>query len=220
MLLPAVATVSPPPAAAAAPARETRPSVPRRHFLAAGHPRVEPPVRRNTDYWRLGVDLTAIEPDLVEDKHDPWRTNGISPEDFKYGEYDGHHTYYEGNEGNFWESMVKEYQAAEPPTGFQGLISWLFFPAILAGLALNVPGEYLFIGAGLFTVVFCAIEMRKPDKPHHFEPEIYNMDREARDNLINAYNTMDIWDFNEKYGELWDFTIAHDDIIDQLKTQK
>ncbi|PKA61419.1 hypothetical protein AXF42_Ash014336 [Apostasia shenzhenica] len=141
MLLPAVATVSRPPAAAADPARETRPWVPPRQFLAAGHPRVEP------------------------------------PEDFKYGEYDGHHTYYEGNEGNFWESMVKEYQAAELPTGFQGLISWLFFPAILAGLALNVPGEYLFIGAGLFTVVFCAIEMGKPDEPHHFEPEIYNMDR-------------------------------------------
>ena len=32
-----------------------------------------------------------------------------------------------------------------------------------------------------------------------------------------AYNTMDIWDFNEKYGELWDFTIKNQDIIKGLQ---
>ena len=30
--------------------------------------------------------------------------------------------------------------------------------------------------------------------------------------LISDYNTMDIWDFNEKYGDLWDFTLKKDDI--------
>lgn len=74
-------------------------------------------------------------------------------------------------------------------------------------------GEYLFIGAGLFTIVFCIIEMDKPDQPHNFEPQIYNMERGSRDKLIADYNTMDIWDFNEKYGDLWDFTVkAKDDI--------
>lgn len=48
--------------------------------------------------------------------------------------------------------------------------------------------------------------MDKPDKPHHFEPHIYNMERGARDKLINDYNTMSIWEFNEKYGDLWDTT--------------
>jgi len=43
------------------------------------------------------------------------------------------------------------------------------------------------------------------------------MERGARDKLISAYNTMDIWDFNEKYGELWDFTVKHEDIIKDLK---
>ncbi|KAK3425281.1 hypothetical protein EUGRSUZ_F02062 [Eucalyptus grandis] len=38
------------------------------------------------------------------------------------------------------------------------------------------------------------------------------MERGARDKLIADYNTMDIWDFNEKYGDLWDFTIIRDDI--------
>ena len=70
----------------------------------------------------------------------------------------------------------------------------------------------MFIGAGLFTIVFCIIEMDKPDKPHHFEPQIYNMERGARDKLIADYNTMDIWEFNEKYGDLWDFTIKRDNI--------
>ncbi|PKI56444.1 hypothetical protein CRG98_023182 [Punica granatum] len=72
--------------------------------------------------------------------------------------------------------------------------------------------EYLYIGAALFTVVFCIIEMDKPDKPHNFEPQIYNMEPGARDKLIADYNTMDIWDFNEKYGDLWDFTVKKDDI--------
>ena len=56
--------------------------------------------------------------------------------------------------------------------------------------------------------------MQKPDKPHNFEPEIYMMERTARDKLIADYNSMDIWDFNEKYGELWDFTVnTREDII-------
>ena len=75
-----------------------------------------------------------------------------------------------------------------------------------------LQGEYVFIGAGIFVVIFCAIEMGKPDKPHNFEPQIYNMDRESRDKLIAEYNTMDIWDFNEKYGDLWDFTLKKDRI--------
>uniref|UniRef100_A0A453GEU5 Uncharacterized protein n=1 Tax=Aegilops tauschii subsp. strangulata TaxID=200361 RepID=A0A453GEU5_AEGTS len=40
--------------------------------------------------------LTEIEPDLQEDPIDKWRTNGVLPEDFVYGVYDGHHTYDEG----------------------------------------------------------------------------------------------------------------------------
>lgn len=74
-------------------------------------------------------------------------------------------------------------------------------------------GEYLYIGAAIFIVVFCVIEMDKPDKPHNFEPEIYMMERSKRDKLIADYNSMDIWDFNEKYGELWDFTVNRDDLI-------
>ncbi|XP_072974378.1 photosynthetic NDH subunit of subcomplex B 5, chloroplastic [Typha angustifolia] len=164
---------------------------------------------------RLNAGLTEIEPDLQEDPIDRWRTNGVSAEDFIYGEYDGHHTYHEGHEGNkgLWEAVVEEYQAAEPPGGFQGLISWLFLPAIAAGMAYNVPGEYLYIGAAVFVVIFCAIEIGKPDKPHNFEPQIYNMEKGARDKLIADYNSMDIWDFNEKYGELWDFTVKRDDIV-------
>ncbi|KAF8394343.1 hypothetical protein HHK36_020551 [Tetracentron sinense] len=69
-----------------------------------------------------------------------------------------------------------------------GIISWLFLPATV------------------FVVIFCMIEMGKPD----FESQIYNMKREFV--TISDYNTMDIWDFNEKYGFLWDFTVKKDDI--------
>ncbi|KAF9618663.1 hypothetical protein IFM89_002358 [Coptis chinensis] len=167
---------------------------------------------RNFSSTRLNsAGLSEVEPDLNEDKIDRWRTGGIDPEDFVYGVYDGHHTYYETNDKpSFWESVAEEYNAAEPPTGFQGIISWLFLPAVVAGLKYDVPGEYLYIGAALFVVVFCIIEMGKPDKPHNFEPQIYNMERGARDKLIADYNSMDIWDFNEKYGELWDFTIERE----------
>ncbi|KAI5649338.1 hypothetical protein M9H77_35343 [Catharanthus roseus] len=158
--------------------------------------------------------LSEIEPDLNEDPVDRWRTNGVDPEDFKYGYWDGHHTYFEEDDkkATFWESIAEDYAAIGPPTGFQGLISWLFLPAICAGMYFNVPGEYLYIGAAVFTVVFCIIEMDKPSEPHNFEPQIYNMERGARDKLISDYNTMDIWDFNEKYGDLWDFTVTKDDI--------
>ncbi|KAK7279308.1 hypothetical protein RJT34_24356 [Clitoria ternatea] len=156
----------------------------------------------------LNAGFNEIEPDINEDSRDPYATNGVDADDFLYGIYDGHHTYFEGEQkGTFWGSLKEEIAAAEPPTGFQGLISWLFPPAIIAGVYFNVPGEYLYIGAGLFTIIFCIIEMDKPDKPHHFEPHIYNMERGARDKLINDYNTMNIWEFNEKYGDLWDTTI-------------
>ncbi|KAF5184606.1 Photosynthetic ndh subunit of subcomplex b 5 protein [Thalictrum thalictroides] len=166
-------------------------------------------LNKNLSSTRLNAaGLSEIEPDLIEDKHSRWRTNGVEPEDFIYGEYDDHHTYHEGHDKpTFWESVAEEYAAADPPTGFQAIISWLFLPAIAAALYYNVPGEYMYIGAAVFTVVFCIIEMDKPDYPHNFEPQIYNMERGARDKLMADYNTMDIWDFNEKYGELWDFTI-------------
>ncbi|KAJ4846244.1 hypothetical protein Tsubulata_012563, partial [Turnera subulata] len=141
---------------------------------------------------RLNAKFQYIEPDLNEDPVDYYRTPGVDPEDFEYGIWDGHHTYSEDQH--------------------KGFISWLFLPAIAAGMYFNVPGEYLYIGAALFTIVFCIIEMDKPDQPHNFEPQIYNMERGARDKLINDYNTMSIWDFNEKYGHLWDFTIVNDDI--------
>ncbi|XP_009338949.2 photosynthetic NDH subunit of subcomplex B 5, chloroplastic [Pyrus x bretschneideri] len=170
---------------------------------------------RSLGKTRLSTRLSAagfaeIEPDLREDPHDRWETNSISMDDFKFGEYDDHHTYHEGEEkkGSFWGSIAEDIEAVGTPTGFQGLISWLFLPAIAAGMYFNAPGEYLYIGAGLFTIVFCIIEMDKPDKPHNFEPQIYNMERGARDKLIADYNTMDIWDFNEKYGDLWDFTVT------------
>ncbi|KAL2661753.1 hypothetical protein AAZV13_02G000300 [Glycine max] len=137
-------------------------------------------------------------------------------DDFVYGIYDDHHTYHEGEQkGTFWGSIAEEMAVAEPPTGFQGIISWLFPPAIALGVYFNVPGEYLYIGAGIFTIIFCIIEMDKPDKPHHFEPHIYNMEMGARDKLINDYNTTSIWEFNEKYGDLWDTTIIikKDDIM-------
>ncbi|KAF8762463.1 hypothetical protein HU200_009428 [Digitaria exilis] len=159
--------------------------------------------------------LSEIEPDLNEDGVDRWATPGISPDDFEYGIYDGHHTYHEGHDKKgFWEDVSEWYQEAEPPQGFQAFISWAFPPAIILGMAFNVPGEYLYIGAAIWIVVFCVIEMGKPDKPHNFEPEIYLMERSARDKLIADYNSMDIWDFNEKYGELWDFTVnTREDIV-------
>lgn len=81
--------------------------------------------RRLTKLNRAG--LSQIEPDLNEDPVDRWATNSVSPvrslslslcatyyvnicmsdflwrtlvfqDDFKYGEYDGHHTYNEGEE--------------------------------------------------------------------------------------------------------------------------
>ncbi|GKC90862.1 photosynthetic NDH subunit of subcomplex B 5, chloroplastic [Tanacetum coccineum] len=112
----------------------------------------------------------------------------------------------------FWGSIAEDYAAVSPPSGFQdsnqATLEWL-----RSDSNLDVPGEYLYIGAAIFIVIFCIIEMDKPSEAYNFEPQIYNMERGARDKLISDYNTMDIWDFNEKYGELWDFTVTNDDIV-------
>ncbi|KAI4311305.1 hypothetical protein MLD38_036211 [Melastoma candidum] len=179
---------------------------PRSSSLAGG-------VLRTTMTRLNATGFAEVEPDLGEDPIDRWETPSIDSEDFQYGIYDGHHTFYEGEQkGTFWEILQEEIAAAEPPSGFQGLISWLFLPAVALAMYLDVQGEYLFIGAAVYTAVFCIIEMNKPDQPHNFEPQIYNMERGARDKLIADYNSMDIWDFNEKYGDLWDFTVKKDDI--------
>ncbi|KAL9161721.1 hypothetical protein ABFS82_07G039600 [Erythranthe guttata] len=175
--------------------------------------KIGPNLGRNCS-TRLFAKLTQIEPDLNEDPKDRWATNGIDVEDYKFGKYDDHHTYFESDErGSFWGSIAEDYAAVGPPTGFQGLISWLFLPTVAVAMYFDAPGEYLYMGAAIFTVIFCIIEMDKPSEPHNFEPQIYNMERGARDKLISDYNTMDIWDFNEKYGELWDFTVNNDDIV-------
>uniref|UniRef100_A0A0F7GZF2 NAD(P)H dehydrogenase 18 n=1 Tax=Geranium phaeum TaxID=379952 RepID=A0A0F7GZF2_9ROSI len=167
---------------------------------------------------KLSAGLTQVEPDLNEDPIDYYETNSVSPEDFEYGIYDGAHTYFEGDKDprSTWEIFKEEYFGVGPPLGFQGVIAWLFLPTVAAGMYYDVPGDYLFIGAAVFIIVFSAIEMGKPDYPHNFEPQIYLMEKGARDKLISDYNTMEIWDFNEKYGELWDFTVPHDDIIDAM----
>ncbi|XP_076937461.1 photosynthetic NDH subunit of subcomplex B 5, chloroplastic-like [Bidens hawaiensis] len=158
--------------------------------------------------------LSEYEPDLNEDPVDRWDNTGVSDDDFVYGIYDGHHTYYEGDDkSTFWGSIKEDYAGVDPPSGFQGLISWLFLPSVALGMYFNVPGEYLYIGAAIFVIIFCIIEMDKPSEAYNFEPQIYNMERGARDKLISDYNTMDIWDFNEKYGDLWDFTVTKDDIM-------
>ncbi|XP_076904058.1 photosynthetic NDH subunit of subcomplex B 5, chloroplastic-like [Bidens hawaiensis] len=158
--------------------------------------------------------LSEYEPDLNEDPVDRWDNTGVSDDDFVYGIYDGHHTYYEGDDkSTFLGSIKEDYAAVDPPSGFQGLISWLFLPSVALGMYFNVPGEYLYIGAAIFVIIFCIIEMDKPSEAYNFEPQIYNMERGARDKLISDYNTMDIWDFNEKYGDLWDFTVTKDDIM-------
>ncbi|KAI8561212.1 hypothetical protein RHMOL_Rhmol04G0320700 [Rhododendron molle] len=222
------------------------------------------------------VGLTEIEPDINEDPKDRWATNGVSAEDFLYGEYDGAHTYHgedeegkhlfpdSGSEHHFgwcllpnWAKMTLQFlelfgdmsqkimQRLNPLRvsrvstiiadnsiclsnynyhvcliWFSSISNRVYFMAIppsnhcwhvfpCSGNDTN-NGEYLYIGAAVFTVVFCIIEMNKPSEPHNFEPQIYNMERGARDKLIADYNTMDLWDFNEKYGDLWDFTVKKD----------
>ncbi|KAJ8768466.1 hypothetical protein K2173_021619 [Erythroxylum novogranatense] len=170
----------------------------------------------NGSKTRTNAGLTEIEPDLNEDPVDRWATPGIDPDDFVYGEYDDHHTFFEGEQDKrtFWELIAADFEAVGAPIGFQGFLAWSFLPAIAAGMYFNVQGEYLYIGAAIFATLYTIIEMDKPDEPHNFEPQIYNMERGARDKLISDYNSMSIWEFNKKYGELWDFTIKRDNLKD------
>ncbi|KAL4643376.1 hypothetical protein ACB092_02G087600 [Castanea dentata] len=105
--------------------------------------------------------------------------------------------------GTFWGAIADDIEAVGILQDFRifwvdflaGFISWLFLPAIAAGMFLQ------FIRVGLFTTVFTIIEIDKPDKPYNFEPQMYNMERSS------------IWDFNAKYEHVWDFTVEKDDIL-------
>ncbi|KAE9455766.1 hypothetical protein C3L33_12333, partial [Rhododendron williamsianum] len=70
------------------------------------------------------VGLTEIEPDINEDPKDRWATNGVSAV------------------RTFWGYVAEDYAAVEPPSGFQGFISWLFPPAIVAGMYFHAPSCY------------------------------------------------------------------------------
>ncbi|KAK1592909.1 hypothetical protein Q3G72_032279 [Acer saccharum] len=122
-----------------------------------------------------------------------------------YGNSSGRSGFAKLNAGTFWGVIADDFKAVEPPSGFQGLISWPFLQQLLLGWR-------VFVHAAVFATIFTIIELDKPDQPHNFEPEIYNMERGARDKLINDYNTMSIWEFNEKYGHLWDFTLKDEQI--------
>lgn len=41
--------------------------------------------------------------------------------------------------GTFWGAIADDIAAVDPPSGFQGLISWLFLPAIAAGMYFDAP---------------------------------------------------------------------------------
>ncbi|XP_038706076.1 photosynthetic NDH subunit of subcomplex B 5, chloroplastic isoform X2 [Tripterygium wilfordii] len=89
---------------------------------------------------RLNAGFHEIEPDIDEDPTDRWETRTVGPEEFEYGKWDGYHSYVEGEDtGTMWEALSAEYAACEPPTGFQGIMSWLFLPAIAAGMYFNAP---------------------------------------------------------------------------------
>nr|GFD02724.1 photosynthetic NDH subunit of subcomplex B 5, chloroplastic [Tanacetum cinerariifolium] len=42
----------------------------------------------------------------------------------------------------FWGSIAEDYAAVSPPSGFQGLISWLFLPSVALGMYLDVPVRF------------------------------------------------------------------------------
>ncbi|GLJ11430.1 hypothetical protein SUGI_0167290 [Cryptomeria japonica] len=147
------------------------------------------------------VNVGGFEPDISEEPIDYYRTPGVSEEDFPYGYADGAHTWHEGDDGDFKEEFLKVFKESGGPSGFQGAISWLFLPGLVGGMVLNVPGDYLYIYTTLFVFAFIGIEMAKPDHPFNFEPKIYNMERKARDKFMEDYNSMSIWEFNEKYKD-------------------
>jgi hypothetical protein len=119
---------------------------------------------------------TGVEPDLEEDFRDVHQTAGEDMEDvFPFGKADGAHTWHEGDDGTWWDGIKEVFETSGGPVGAQGAISWLFVPGLIAGVVFNVDQEYLFLYTALFIFAFIGMEMAKPDKPSHFEPEMYKL---------------------------------------------
>lgn len=94
---------------------------------------------------------------------------------FPFGKADGAHTWHEGDDGTWWDGIKEVFETSGGPVGAQGAISWLFVPGLIAGVVFNVDQEYLFLYTALFIFAFIGMEMAKPDKPSHFEPEMYKL---------------------------------------------
>ncbi|GJP55892.1 hypothetical protein CLOM_g14912 [Closterium sp. NIES-68] len=121
----------------------------------------------------------GVEPDLSEESRAAWLTAGEESQQdntFKYGKVDGAHAYHDGDDGEFWsnvEASLKE--AGGPVSTEQKGLAWAFLPAFFAGVAFGLPSEYYIGFTVLFVFAYCGIEMGKPSKPTHFEPDMYKI---------------------------------------------
>ncbi|KAG0607516.1 hypothetical protein M758_8G034100 [Ceratodon purpureus] len=119
---------------------------------------------------------SGVEPDLEEDFRNIHQTLGEDNEDnFPYGKADGAHSWHEGDDGTWWEGIKEVFETSGGPVGAQGAISWLFIPGLIAGFLFNVNPDYLYIYTVLFIFAFIGMEMAKPSKPSHFEPDMYKL---------------------------------------------
>ncbi|KAG6543678.1 hypothetical protein Mapa_014862 [Marchantia paleacea] len=125
--------------------------------------------------------VLGVEPDLVEEAYDCNLTAGEDREDeFPFGKADGHHTWHKGDHDvGFIEGFQQQIEESGGPATnpAQNAISWLYLPGVFVSLAFGVKMEYICAACVLFIFAFIGIEMAKPDKPSHFEPEISRQDR-------------------------------------------
>ncbi|CAI7811336.1 unnamed protein product [Closterium sp. NIES-53] len=121
----------------------------------------------------------GVEPDLSEESRAAWLTAGEESQQdgsFKYGKVDGAHSYHEGDDGEFWSNVDASLKEAGGPVSTeQKGLAWAFLPAFFAGVAFGLPSEYYIGFTVLFVFAYCGIEMGKPSKPTHFEPDMYKI---------------------------------------------
>eukprot|EP00475_Leptophrys_vorax_P011341 TRINITY_DN1784_c0_g1_i2.p1 TRINITY_DN1784_c0_g1~~TRINITY_DN1784_c0_g1_i2.p1 ORF type:complete len:183 (+),score=12.68 TRINITY_DN1784_c0_g1_i2:114-662(+) len=147
--------------------------------LPARPSRFQQPAAARLQIVAMAGHAGGVEPDLSETTREPWLTAGEEIQKdgtFKFGKIDGAHAYHDGDDGDFFENLNRAIEDAGGPTstGQKGLAA-SFLPIFIAGLAFGVPVEWYFGFTIFFIFAYCGIEMGKPSKHTHYEPDMYKV---------------------------------------------
>jgi hypothetical protein len=103
-----------------------------------------------------------------------WTTAGEG-EPFEFGIDDGHHTWHEGDDGEFFDELKKAMAESGAPTGIPGFLAASFLPILFAMIFLGIDDTYWLVFTGVWSLVYIGFQLAKPGSELNEEPKRYDL---------------------------------------------